>query len=142
MSALRPTGTIEEIVDELTEGDAETAADLSDPGDEWLEGIGSSAVSELDDRVEACGGEPGYPFRLGEQYLQCLPGAFRSVYVFLLLLAVDGVNAGRLILRRQNSLRTYRPPRRRTTSAARLATCSSTSSASRAGERFQASCRP
>jgi len=94
MRALRPTGTVEEVVEEGTEGEAETAAELSDPGDEWLERLASSAASELDDRVEACGGEAGYPFRLGAQYVQAVPEAFRSVYVFLLLLAVDGVRAG------------------------------------------------
>jgi hypothetical protein len=94
MRALRPTGTVEEVVDEGTEGDAETAAELSDPGDDWLEAVVSSASGELDDRLEACGCEPAYPFRLGEQYLQSLPEAPRSVYVFLLLLSVDGINAG------------------------------------------------
>jgi hypothetical protein len=96
--ALRPTGTIEEVLEEQVGGGGASPAELSDPGDEMSEAVAESAASELDDREVACGGaaETGgaYPFVRGPQYLQCSSDAARSVYVFLLLLSTQGIRAG------------------------------------------------
>jgi hypothetical protein len=90
--AIRPTGTIEEILEEQAGNEDASPAELSDPGDDMSEAVADSASSELDDRQVACGG--AYPFVRGPQYLEALPDAVSSVYVFLLLLATDGVSAG------------------------------------------------
>ncbi|HEY3970214.1 MAG TPA: hypothetical protein VGL79_02340 [Solirubrobacteraceae bacterium] len=87
--AIRPTGTIEAVIDEQLGNENASPAELSDPGDDMSETVADSASSELDDRELACGG--AYPFTRGPQHLQALPEAVRSVYVFLLLLSTDGV---------------------------------------------------
>ncbi len=96
--AVRPTGTIEEVLEEQVGGEDASPADLSDPGDNMSEAIADSASSELDDRAIACGGsvasEGTYPFVRGQQYLMSSPEAVRSVYVFLLLLSTQGITAG------------------------------------------------
>jgi hypothetical protein len=88
--AIRPNGTIEEVIEEQV-GD-ELPSELVDPGSDFLERVVDAASSELDDRAAACG--DGYPFVRGDQYLEAIDGAPRSVYAFLLLLATAGVSAG------------------------------------------------
>jgi hypothetical protein len=90
--AIRPTGTIEVVLDEQPGYEGASPAELSDPGDDMSEAVAESALSELDDRGVACDGT--YPFSRGSQHLQALPAAVRSVYVFLLLLSTDGILAG------------------------------------------------
>jgi hypothetical protein len=96
--AIRPTGTIEAIVQEEVGGEDALPAELSDPGDDRSETVADSASSELDDRELACGGTVAdggaYPFVRGAQYLETLPDAASHVYVFLLLLSTEGVAAG------------------------------------------------
>lgn len=96
--ALRPTGTIEEVLEEQIGGEDASPAQLSDPGDDMSEAVADSASSELDDREFACGGPVAsggaYPFVRGAQYLQSSPEAVRAVYVFLLLLSTQGIAAG------------------------------------------------
>jgi hypothetical protein len=90
--AIKPAGTIEELVAEEGAEDA-TPGELLDGGDIAEEGVAESAFSELDNRQEACGGA-GYPFERGETFLQAAEGAARTAYVFLLALAAWGVKAG------------------------------------------------
>jgi hypothetical protein len=96
--AMRPTGTIEEVLGEQIGGEDASPADLSDPGDDMSEAVTESASSELDDRETACGGSVvsggAYPFVRGPQYVQGSFEAFRSAYVFLLLLSTQGIAAG------------------------------------------------
>lgn len=96
--AMRPTGTIEEVVGEEIGGEDASPAEISDPGDDRSEAVGDSASSELDDRELACGGtSPGggaYPFVRGPQYLQATTDAVQHVYVFMLLLSTQGIAAG------------------------------------------------
>jgi hypothetical protein len=96
--AIRPTGTIEEVLEQEVGGEDASPAELSDPGDDKAEALADAASSELDDRERACGGsvsEGGaYPFVRGPQYVQAATEAVRSVYVFLLLLSTQGISAG------------------------------------------------
>lgn len=96
--AIRPTGTIEVVVQEEIGGEDALPAELSDPGDDRSETVADSASSELDDRELACGGAVAdggtYPFVRGAQYLQASPDAASHVYVFLLLLSTQSIAAG------------------------------------------------
>ncbi len=63
-----------------------------DRGSEVSEAVAESAFSEIEARSTNCGGS--YPFKLDGQRLQATPATDRSIYVFLLLVAVFGAKAG------------------------------------------------
>lgn len=106
--AIRSAGTIEAVIEQqmLDEGSSPdpswdrdddfeeeiSPAEFMERRDDLSEAVADRASDELDDRALACGG--AYPFTRGPQYLQAVPNAVRSVYVFLLLLSTDGVGAG------------------------------------------------
>jgi hypothetical protein len=88
---LEPTGTIEEVIEEEGLGDG-SPADYADRGQEHTERLLAAVSSELEDRRASCGG--GYPFSVSAMSIKAPEQRFRSVYVFLLLLANKGIAAG------------------------------------------------
>jgi hypothetical protein len=84
VSDVRRGGSLE-IADE---GDPNSYESLVDPGGEESEALANEASFELEDRLNSCDG--GYPFVVGENYIQAKPDAYDSPYTFMLLLAVFG----------------------------------------------------
>lgn len=89
-SALRRTGSGEEIEDERQIDDADDA--VQDRGGETIEPIASDAFEEIEDRAIACG--DAYPFEVLEGALQGARSTPGSLYIFLLLLSIFGKDAG------------------------------------------------
>jgi len=84
-SALRSTGSSEELEDEGA------AQEIDDRGGETTEPIAEAAFAEIEDRSTGCDG--GYPFALGNDFLQLKGPGSGAVYVFLLLLSRFGKDA-------------------------------------------------
>ena len=89
-SALRRTGSGEEIEDEREIEDADDAT--LDRGGETIEPVAGDAFEEIEDRALSCG--EAYPFEVLEGALQGRRSTPDSLYAFLLLLSKFGKDAG------------------------------------------------
>lgn len=90
--AIRRSGTTDMLRDDLDE-DAEGGYS-SDVGMEESQRVAEAAFAEIEDRLNACGSDGGYPFKVAKNYLELKPGAESAPYVFLLLLTQYGHQAG------------------------------------------------
>lgn len=74
---------------------SDSEADQADAGSELSQEVAERALSEIDNRVRACGeGTEIYPFDNQGEYIQLRPGGENSVYMFELLLTHFGIGAG------------------------------------------------
>ena len=88
MSSLGIGGSLDALAEILEDGTPDSDDEVSEP-------LAEAAFSEVDERVRACGGQSGsYPFVLAENSLSLKPNGNDSIYVFLMLLAYYGGNAG------------------------------------------------
>lgn len=92
LRAIRTTGT-EETFEPYFE--QEETGILEYVGAETSEVIGNDAFAEIEERLRSCGSGPQlYPFNVGERYIELQDHPEGSTYIFLLLLATYGKDAG------------------------------------------------
>jgi hypothetical protein len=85
---LRRTNSVDAIED------SDDPNDDGDPGSELAQSVASSALSVIEARHTACGGEANYPFKTNRGRISLCADPVSSNYIFLLMLTVVGPKFG------------------------------------------------